>query len=128
ATDARISEGLSGHCVAYIRRGRRCAALTNRPLKLKPAASAMSRTSWLTVFVFFAALAVLTASLARAQSASVTGTVTDAEDGLPLIGANVVLYESDGVSMVGGAATDANGRYEITGIEPSAYVLAFQFL
>src|SRR5690606_11293829 len=30
--------------------------------------------------------------------------------------------------MVGGAATDANGRYEITGIEPSAYVLAFQFL
>src|SRR5690606_2383666 len=88
----------------------------------------MYRTSWLTVLVFFAALAVLTASLARAQSASVTGTVTDAEDGLPLIGANVVLYESDGVSMVGGAATDANGRYEITGIEPSAYVLAFQFL
>lgn len=82
----------------------------------------------LLAFASLGAMVALTCASSFAQSATVTGTVTDAEEALPLSGANIVLFESDGTSMVGGAAADASGRYEITGIPAGDYVLTFRFV
>ncbi len=74
-------------------------------------------------------LVALSSRVASAQeTATVAGTVVDAEEGFPLSGANIVLFEDDGTTMVTGAATDAEGRYEISGIPAGSYVLAFRFV
>src|SRR5690606_16770620 len=62
-----------------------------------------------------------------AQTATVTGTVTDASDGLPLGGANVLLT-SDGSTLISGAATDPDGNYRIADIAPGSYVLVARFV
>ena len=49
---------------------------------------------------------------------TLTGRVTDAETGEPLVGANVFL---DGTMR--GAATDADGAFRIEGVPPGAYRL-----
>ncbi|HMB92390.1 MAG TPA: TonB-dependent receptor, partial [Rhodothermales bacterium] len=65
---------------------------------------------------------------AFAQRASITGVVTDAADGAPLLGANVVVTVPGAVSMVGGAATGADGRYTVSALEPGDYVVTFRFI
>ncbi len=64
----------------------------------------------------------LLAPAAKAQTASVSGVVTDAEDGQPLPGANVVFA---GTSQ--GTAADFDGRYRIDGVAPGSYTLRFSF-
>ncbi len=62
---------------------------------------------------------MLTASApVAAQSATLTGQVTDATTGEPLVGANVFL---DGTMR--GAATDADGALRIDGVPPGSYRL-----
>ena len=66
---------------------------------------------------------------ALAQStAIVTGTVTDATDGEPLIGANVAVQERDTPDIVDGTATDTQGTFEITDIPPGEYVVTVRFV
>lgn len=56
---------------------------------------------------------------AQAQApGTITGTVTDAATGDPLVDVNVVVTGS-----LYGAATDADGRYEIAGLPPDTYTL-----
>ena len=55
-------------------------------------------------------------SPALAQTGQLDGRVTDAADGLPLPGANVVL-----VGTPFGAATDADGRYQISAVPAGRY-------
>ncbi|MEX1056061.1 MAG: carboxypeptidase regulatory-like domain-containing protein, partial [Rhodothermales bacterium] len=62
------------------------------------------------------------------QTATVTGTVTDATEGFRLGGANLVLLDAQAEEMITGAATGADGNYRITGIAPGDYVLAFRFV
>lgn len=62
------------------------------------------------------------------QSATVTGTVTDAAEGFPLYGANVVVLGSGGSDMVAGAATDEVGEYVIEDVPPGSYVIEFRFV
>ena len=65
----------------------------------------------------------LLAPVAQAQSTGeVTGQVV-AEDGEPLPGANVLLVEADQ-----GVATDADGTFQLTGVEPGPDVLRVQFV
>jgi iron complex outermembrane receptor protein len=74
-----------------------------------------------------AALCLLTAGLGYAQSATLAGTVTDATDGQPLAGANVVLMDDAG-TMVAGGATNLDGTYRITGIPAGTYEVAARFV
>ena len=62
---------------------------------------------------------------ARAQSAAIRGFVTDAADGQPLLGVNVVL-ERDG-ELYGGT-TDPDGLYTVSGLRPGRYALRASFI
>lgn len=67
-------------------------------------------------------LTTLLISMAMAGSAfaqvSITGTVTEADNGEPIIGANLILL---GTSQ--GNATDLNGEYIIRNVEPGTYTI-----
>lgn len=69
-----------------------------------------------------AALAILTASGAFAQSGKIAGRVLDA-DGAPIPGANVVIVDD-----IRGAATDADGYYVILNVSPGVYALRSSFI
>ncbi|MGI9173781.1 MAG: carboxypeptidase-like regulatory domain-containing protein, partial [Rhodothermales bacterium] len=62
------------------------------------------------------------------ETASISGMVTDANDGAPLAGANVVLRAEGSTGIAGGAATDLDGRYRIDGIAPGSYTLDVRFV
>jgi len=72
-------------------------------------------------------LALAAAGPALAQTASVRGFVTDAADGQPLIGANVVLQavgpDGSAAGGVRGAATDTDGFYAVVGLAPGRYAV-----
>ena len=63
------------------------------------------------------------ASTAHAQSGQLSGKVTDAKTGEPLIGVNVVL---DGTTI--GASTDIDGRYTIEAIPAKTYNLTASYI
>jgi hypothetical protein len=72
----------------------------------------------------FLMLLVFLPILTFAQSdGRIMGTVTDAQTGEPLIGANVIIV---GTSL--GAATDVNGKYVIRNIDAGVYELKASFL
>jgi hypothetical protein len=65
------------------------------------------------------------------QQARLSGIVTDASDGQPLEGATAALYTvTSGVEgqLAHGAATDGDGIYLLTGIQPGRYVLTISFI
>ncbi|MGM0545450.1 MAG: SusC/RagA family TonB-linked outer membrane protein [Bacteroidota bacterium] len=58
-----------------------------------------------------------------ALAGSIYGTVVDAQTGEPLPGANVIL---EGTNQ--GTSVDANGNYELTGVEPGTHTLVVRFV
>lgn len=71
-------------------------------------------------------LAILTSIFtvsAFAQSGTLTGTVIDANTSESLPAVNVVLTE-----LMKGASTDADGQYQITGIEPGVYTVVVTYI
>lgn len=62
-------------------------------------------------------LSLLVSGSAFAQS-TITGKVTDAQTGEPIIGANILV-----MGTTQGAATDLNGEYEIEDVDPGTYNL-----
>lgn len=66
---------------------------------------------------------LLVPSLATAQDGTVTGQVIDEQTGGELPGANIFIVEL-GI----GAASDANGRYEIENVPPGSYSLRGTFI
>jgi hypothetical protein len=58
-----------------------------------------------------------------AQVGKVTGKVTDTQTGEPLIGANIIILDTDY-----GAATDVNGEYTIVNVPPGQYNLRASFI
>ena len=65
--------------------------------------------------------AILCAGMSYAQNIAVSGVVTDAEDGEPLMGVSVAVM---GTTM--GAATDLDGRYSLS--VPTGSSLTFSYL
>lgn len=65
---------------------------------------------------------LLIPGLAWGQEGTITGTVTDENNGDPLPGANVIVQEEQG-----GAATDTEGRYTLE-IAPGTYTLLASFV
>ncbi|MEO1076800.1 MAG: carboxypeptidase-like regulatory domain-containing protein, partial [Bacteroidota bacterium] len=69
------------------------------------------------------AVLVSLAPAAFAQFGAVAGTVTDAESGFTLPGANVVI---EGTTL--GAATDNDGTYRLARLAPGTYTLIASYL
>ncbi|MEM7789079.1 MAG: carboxypeptidase regulatory-like domain-containing protein, partial [Bacteroidota bacterium] len=68
-------------------------------------------------------LVLLLASAASAQGL-VTGSVTDAETGQPLVGANVAVLDARG-AVTGGASTNADGRFALRTALPARLAVRF---
>ena len=66
---------------------------------------------------------LLLAPMVWAQTASLSGTVTDADDGQSLPGASVLI-----AGTAQGTATDFDGNYSITGLDPGTYTIVFSFI
>ncbi len=62
-------------------------------------------------------------SISSLAQSNLTGTVTDAENGNPLIGANVVIKE-----LQRGISTNPEGKFEFENIEPGDYILIASFI
>ncbi|WP_051141362.1 TonB-dependent receptor [Salisaeta longa] len=76
----------------------------------------------------FLVLATVSVCSSYAQtSATLAGVVTGANDGAPLIGANVVL-RTPGDEVVRGASTDVTGAYALANIPPGSYVLEVSYI
>lgn len=65
---------------------------------------------------------------AWAQNATLVGTVTDAETGDPMPGANVVVLQPGAATLVGGSGTDNDGTYRISGLPAGEYTVAVRFI
>ena len=78
-----------------------------------------TRIGWLVVL---GGMLLAPAVWAQAQTGSISGTVTDADDGLSLPGANVLI-----AGTVQGGAADFDGRYSIDGLEAGTYTVIFSF-
>ena len=82
----------------------------------------VKRISGLCVLVMLGALLLVPAVWAQATTGSIYGTVTDADDGLPLSGANVFV-----AGTAQGAAADVDGNYRIDDLAAGAYTIIFSF-
>lgn len=69
----------------------------------------------------FSLIAILFTGMISAQNVQISGTVTDADDGEPMIGVSVAV-----LGTTTGTATDVNGRYTIA--VPSTAELTFSFM
>jgi hypothetical protein len=73
---------------------------------------------------YFLLLAIFATQLAMAQgTGKLKGKIIDEEDGLPLIGASVMI-----VGSYKGTVTDVDGNYLLTDIKPGDYSVKIQFL
>ncbi|MCH8558281.1 MAG: TonB-dependent receptor [Balneolia bacterium] len=74
--------------------------------------------------LLFAIFVVLFAADALyAQAGRITGTVTDARDGEPIIGAQVII-----AGTTQGTTTDFDGNYRILNVRPGTYTLEFRYI
>lgn len=69
-----------------------------------------------------------TAQRPASRAASISGFVTDADDGQPLSGANIVVQALDDPSFQRGAATNRDGLYLIPRLPPGRYALQASFV
>lgn len=73
--------------------------------------------------LYTAMVCLVCTGAAFAQSGSITGTVTDAETGQTLPGANILIVE-----LSQGAATNIDGKFEITSIPNGTYTVRVTFV
>lgn len=80
------------------------------------------------VVLFIGLLIAAPPLTAQAQTATLQGTITDRESDQPLPGANIVVMTEAGGEMVDGAATNPQGRYTISGLDPGTYQVRVRFV
>jgi len=80
-----------------------------------------NNSNWFQRGVLGAVMLLLSVSIALAQDVTISGTVTGAEDGLPIPGVSVVEK-----GTTNGTITDIDGKYSITA--PTGAVVAFSFV
>lgn len=68
-------------------------------------------------------LLLVTTTISRAQVGSLSGLITDKDDGLPLIGVNVIIK---GTTF--GTASNLDGNYTINKIRPGEYSIEFRYI
>ena len=73
--------------------------------------------------LLFTVFALLLSASAYAQSGTLTGQVTDAETGEPLIGATVYIE-----SINRGTQSDVDGNYTISGIDAGTYTVSYRYV
>jgi outer membrane receptor for ferrienterochelin and colicins len=74
-------------------------------------------------------LLLVTASPAQAQeAATLSGTISDAQDGSPLAGANLALSPQGSATITSGTASDPDGQFQLTGIPAGDYTLRVSFI
>ncbi|HOV23942.1 MAG TPA: carboxypeptidase regulatory-like domain-containing protein [Candidatus Marinimicrobia bacterium] len=86
----------------------------------------------ISIFLFIGLL--LSTNVFAGETGKIAGTVTDANTGAPLIGANVIISSIwiDGVEhsldFIQGSASDLEGRYFILNVRPGVYSLKVNFI
>lgn len=73
--------------------------------------------------LLFTVFALLLSASAYAQSGTLTGQITDAETGEPLIGATVYIE-----SINRGTQSDVDGNYTITGVDAGTYTVSYRYV
>jgi iron complex outermembrane receptor protein len=76
-----------------------------------------------------AAVVTLASHPADAQAQTgIEGTVLDATDRSPLVGANIAVRQEGMTDILRGTSTDPDGTYEVTGLQPGQYMVEFRFV
>jgi hypothetical protein len=86
---------------------------------------------WLAALLLAGSLLGTSSAQAQRQAsgtATVSGFVTDAANGQPLAGTNVIVQQVDDPSVQRGAATDRDGLYLIPRLPPGRYALRASFI
>lgn len=73
--------------------------------------------------LLFTVFALLLSASAYAQSGTLTGQITDAETGEPLIGATVYIE-----SINRGTQSDVDGNYTVSGIDAGTYTVSYRYV
>ncbi|GAB1765757.1 carboxypeptidase regulatory-like domain-containing protein [Priestia megaterium] len=60
----------------------------------------------------------------QSNPGSIVGIVTSAQTGLPLVGATVQIFPSQGLISIGNTVTDENGQYRFISIQPGSYTVS----
>ena len=97
--------------------------LQHLPVSLQTHPTFTMRIATVPTLLFFLVSLFFSAGALHAQDASVTGVVNEERSGQPLPGVTV-LVEELGI----GSATNIDGIYEITGLEPGTYSVRFSFV
>ncbi len=79
------------------------------------------------LFLLAAIVLFIIASDVKAQNITLQGIITDASDGQPVSGANVILLD-DSDEQVRGSVTDQNGVFRIRNISPGEYQVRVSFV
>jgi len=98
-----------------------CLAFRLRAVRLRTAFAALMLAT------LMLATLVLVPRQAVAQDTTIRGVVTDAADGEPLPGVNVVLFSADAV-LVTGTVTSEAGIYALSGLDPGIYRLRVSYI
>jgi outer membrane cobalamin receptor len=84
--------------------------------------------SIIVVLLFFCKVSVAQQEQGISTKANIAGRVFDANNGSPIIYANVVLLNSKDSSQVRGTTTDENGKFVLRSVSFGSYLLDVQFI
>lgn len=101
-------------------------AVSHRRRHARSTVSPLNRSSLFLLYAFLAFIAGTTTHTATAQSAVLRGFVTSESDGQPLPGVNILLASEDGDRN--GAATDSDGFYAFSRLDPGIYYITASFI